>query len=98
MNRTCIDCGALVPYPRARCLTHERGHERARQARRGSLYDRAHQRRAREQITAMPWCGWCGRTDDLTADHVIAGDPASPLRTLCRSCNSTRANRARRRG
>ena len=35
----------------------------------------------------MPYCELCGATTDLTADHVVRRDPASPLRTLCRRCN-----------
>ncbi len=93
--RPCIEtrCPALTQA--TRCSAHARAYDRTRQARRGSLYNAEHQRRARACIAAQPWCTDCGRRDDLTADHVLPGEPASPLRTRCRSCNSARANRGR---
>jgi hypothetical protein len=39
-------------------------------------------------------CGGTARADDpWTADHIIAGDPQSPLLAAHRSCNSSRGNR-----
>ena len=64
-------------------------------ARRRPIYNRAHAARSRAVRAAQPWCSWCGATADLVADHVFPGDPASPLRTLCRGCNTARANRGR---
>ena len=64
-------------------------------ARRRPLYNRQHAKRSRAVRAAQPWCSWCGATEDLTADHIRPGDPTSPLRTLCRPCNSARANRGR---
>lgn len=42
-------------------------------------------------------CKWCGRTDDLIADHIISirngGDHhPSNLQALCQSCNSRKAS------
>lgn len=54
-----------------------------------------HQQRARATIAAQPWCSECGSTDDLTADHVVplrSGARLSPLRVVCRSCNSGRGD------
>ena len=64
-------------------------------ARRRPIYNRAHAKRSREVRAAQPWCSLCWATEDLVADHIVPGDPNSPLRTLCRPCNTARANRGR---
>ena len=47
----------------------------------------------------QPWCSICGKTDDLSVDHVGGGRGlGGPLRVVCRGCNSTLGNRARARG
>lgn len=53
-------------------------------------YDNEHRKAARACIAAQPWCSWCGTTQDLCADHIIAGHPERGYRTLCRPCNSKR--------
>jgi 5-methylcytosine-specific restriction endonuclease McrA len=86
----CLDC-KIRTTDGSRC-------SRCYQLRRGSTAERgygsAHQRRARQAIAAQPWCTECGRTTDLTADHVLplalGGHPLGELRVLCRSCNSRR--------
>lgn len=78
------------PHPvrdRGKCATH------LREAR--SIYGRRHAQASRVTIADQPWCSRCGATRDLTADHEFPGDPMSPLRTMCRPCNSARANRMR---
>lgn len=44
------------------------------------------------------WCpGWGvppHPSDDLTADHVVAGSALGRLAVLCRSCNARKGNRA----
>lgn len=56
----------------------------------------------RAHVDAYGWVcpGWdCAAhvATDLTADHVIpvgmGGDPAGPLRVLCRTCNGRKGNR-----
>lgn len=42
-------------------------------------------------------CQWCGRLDDLVADHIISvrnGGAHHPLnlQALCQSCNSSKSN------
>lgn len=95
MQRACLERGCPRLTTRTRCAFHTRSADKARQHKRGTIYQQGHAARARACIAEQPWCGACGSTRDLTADHVRAGDPTSPLRTLCRSCNSARANRAR---
>jgi len=95
--RPCIETGCPALTSRTRCTQHERARDRSRgtPAQRG--YDAAWVARSREQRRRVPYCEECGDTDDLTADHIIPGDANSPIRTLCRSCNSARANRGRAR-
>ena len=54
-------------------------------------YDRQHQQAAKACIAHQPWCSWCGATSDLVADHLVPGKPQFGYRTLCRPCNSKRA-------
>ena len=74
----------------ARCTRHTREVDGVRVRRRGTLYQGDYPRRRAACIREQPWCTFCGSTRRLTADHVRAGDPSSPLRTLCLSCNSRR--------
>lgn len=88
--RPCVDCHQLTRGNR--CTLHAREYERIRVARRGDRYNAEHRRRAREVIAAEPWCHWpgCGRTDDLTADHIPSG-----YQVLCRGHNTARAQLGR---
>ena len=48
---------------------------------------------ARAQVERQPYCGICGRTDNLVADHVIpkgsgGSDEDDNLQTLCVGCNT----------
>jgi len=41
---------------------------------------------------AQPWCTYCGKTHDLTLDHIVplargGTNAVTNLRVLCRSCN-----------
>ena len=99
MKRRCLGvagsrCTRLISTGR-RCAECNRAWDTARQAKRGRLYYGDWQRRRDEQRARVPYCEDCGKTTNLTADHVLPGVRSSPLRTLCRSCNSARANRAR---
>jgi 5-methylcytosine-specific restriction endonuclease McrA len=97
MKRACLEPGCPLLTTRTRCFLHTRAKDKARVAKRGTLYQGDYRKRRAATIAAQPWCSDCGRTTDLTADHIVAGQEDSPLRTLCRSCNSARANRARAR-
>ncbi len=60
-------------------------------------YEGDYRRRAREVRNNATHCWICGEgqrdNDPWTADHVIPGDPGSPLLAAHRSCNSRRGNR-----
>ena len=93
--RPCLDCGTLDPAGNTRCLNCRRAKDRARVR---PHYEGDYRRRAKQVRQAPGPCWLCGRYDlepgDIwTADHINAGDPASPLAKAHRSCNSARGNR-----
>jgi hypothetical protein len=105
--RPCLKCQKLHTDPGDYCkvcrTAHERERERRRsqdpirQARKKILYSSAY-KAAREIIKAnATHCHLCKEpfTDrsQITADHLIAGDPASPLAPAHLRCNSARGNR-----
>lgn len=97
VKRPCIDCGALTGDG-SYCEPCRLERERKRSLARGSRhYTGDYRRRAkivRENATECWLCGEGARVDDpWTADHVVPGDPASPLMPAHRSCNSRRGNR-----
>lgn len=81
MAKTCLDCGRVADGSRgSRCKACQ---GRVRRPYSGTAY------RATQTAAA---CTCCGATDDLTRDHIIPlrhGGAGGPLRTLCRSCNSS---------
>ena len=80
VRRACVDCRQLTTSTRCdRCqrLYKER-------------YQGGWARHSRAQRHAEPLCDWCGSTEDLTADHLVAGKIEYGIRTLCRPCNSRR--------
>ncbi len=95
--RSCIDCRALIPANRRRCVACERRREQLRGSPTARGYDGAYQRRRRELFAGgQAECELCGATSDLTADHVVPlvrGGYDSELRVLCRRCNSARGAR-----
>jgi hypothetical protein len=60
--------GFALPGGRGRCPAHARS-----TSQRG--YGAAWQAQSRAQRLADPRCAVCGTTADLTADHVVSGDP-----------------------
>ena len=91
----CLVCGEPSPGPR--CPGHQlrsqrnRNHVHANPTRWKRLSARVRR--------VQPWCASCGRTDDLTVDHVIpvAVRPdlaysIDNLTTLCRRCNGAKGD------
>lgn len=99
LPRPCLNCGQLTDN--SRCLTCNRERERIASAARPPRphYSGDYRKRAkivRETAIACHWCGGGFAPDNpVQADHVLQGDPASPLVASCRRCNIARANRAR---
>jgi len=106
-NRPCLTCQKLHADKGDYCAecrkTHDAERERKRsqdpirQAKKRTLYSSAY-KNAREIIkNNATHCHICKKafTDraDITADHLIAGDPASPLAPAHKRCNYGRGNR-----
>lgn len=89
--RACIECGNLSEQTRCRACFRRRDRERKQ---RRIHYKGDYKRRAAEVRANAEVCWICregAREDDpWTADHIIPGDPESPLIAAHRSCNSRR--------
>lgn len=104
--RPCLECGILTTLG-SRCEQHQAERNRVIEATRPKRrykakpkrehYGGEYRKRAKKVRDNAVYCHLCGdgpRHDDpWTADHIIPGDPASPLLAAHRSCNSRRGNR-----
>lgn len=97
VKRVCMACGTPSTegsYCRDCALQRERIRSRQRGTRH---YTGDYRRRAAAVRASATTCWIChegAKLDDpWTADHVVPGDPASPLAAAHRSCNSRRGNR-----
>jgi hypothetical protein len=103
--RVCSEPNCAELTRDSRCATHRRERLRHLSASRPTTTQRGygweHQKAAKDQIAAQPWCTECGqgahqvgqRGDKLTAHHVLDedGERVTPTRytTLCGWCNSS---------
>lgn len=100
LPRPCLDCGKLGTE--SRCDECRKAAERIRSRERGTRphYAGDYRRRAalvRENASLCWICGDATRPGDpWQADHVIPGDPTSPLAAAHRSCNIKRENESRK--
>jgi len=89
--RPCLVCGVLTSNA-TRCSTCQRERERGRVR---PHYAGDYRKRAKV-VRESPGPCWICKDETLrpgdiwTADHLIPGDPASPLAKAHRSCNSAR--------
>ena len=100
--RPCIDCGKLSRGG-SRCETHQqivtyRAEEKKRNRKLATgQYSGDYQRRAKYVRENASVCHLCGKgadpADPWQADHIIPGDPKSPLAAAHRSCNAARGNK-----
>jgi hypothetical protein len=104
-KRPCLDCGALA-YGN-RCEDHEKAFEARRQkhkietpqrrAKKRRLYNPTYQKKAKWIRDTAVACHICGEGlrigDPWEADHIEAGNPASPLAPAHRSCNIKKSNK-----
>lgn len=98
----CLECGKLSRNG-SRCEAHQRVKEKqwdapkAARKKATGQYSGDYRRKARQVRMNASYCWLCGdgpRADDpFQADHVIAGDPTSPLAPAHRSCNAARGNK-----
>lgn len=102
--KPCLECGQLSRNNR--CDTHQATIDRAKEKRRDTperrakkklYYNSDYQRRARHVRQTAEVCHICGQGaregDGWQADHLIPGDPTSPLLPAHRSCNAKRGNK-----
>lgn len=100
--RPCIDCGKLSKNG-SRCEMHQsivnfKADERKRSRKLATgQYSGDYQRRAKAVRDNATHCHICREgyreNDPWQADHIIPGDPASPLAPAHRSCNASRGNK-----
>lgn len=101
--KPCLTCNQLTTGA-SYCDTHQlQADEREKLRQRGrkagrTLYNSAHYRRQRAYLKAnATHCHLCKQAfinrDDITADHLIPGDPNSPLAAAHSLCNSRRGNK-----
>lgn len=97
--KPCLACNKLTTGG-SYCDVHQAPlDEKERQRKRGrTLYNSTHYRKARAYLRATAThCHLCKQPftnrNDITADHVIAGDPNSPLAPAHSICNSRRGNK-----
>jgi 5-methylcytosine-specific restriction endonuclease McrA len=104
VNRPCLDCGAVTRNG-SRCWRCQSQRDDARNRTPAQQARLAITREQRHRVYARD--GWrcvdCGRTDDLTLEHVTplavrvkASYSDKELATRCRRCNSKRAAAGRR--
>ena len=101
--KPCLVCGSLTKGL-SRCEQHQAEWQtlenlrlQEMKARRPNLYDSNYRRKAKAVRESALFCHLCGEpgrpNDPFTADHLIAGNPDSPLAAAHRSCNSRRGNK-----
>lgn len=99
VRRPCIACGTLGTA--SYCQPCEAEREREESKRRGQRhYVGGYRKRAAQVRASATVCWLCGEgargeADPWTADHVVPGDPYSPLAPAHRSCNSRRRDEKR---
>jgi len=101
-KRPCTQCGKLS-LNGARCEDCDAPRvaaEKARQSKRKRnrpQYSGDYRKRAKAVREAAVVCHICGDgardNDPWHADHIIPGDPASPLAPAHKSCNESRGNK-----
>ena len=103
-QRPCLDCGALSYGDR--CSVHQAIRNRAnenkrntveRQAKKKALYGGDYQSRRKAALAHATHCHICNKQfvlgDSVEADHLLPGDPQSPLAPAHRLCNQRRGNK-----
>lgn len=101
VRRICLGCGVPTLHG-SRCEPCQKLLDRAIEARRGSRphYEGDYKTRAAAVRAATTSCAICGGgprpSDPWQADHVLEGDPASPLQGVHRSCNIRKSKAIRK--
>jgi hypothetical protein len=89
----CAECRRQIDRDRERKRSQDPKH----QVRKRLLYSSAYKATAKILRANATHCHICKKAftdrNEITADHLIAGDPASPLAPAHKTCNSSRGNR-----
>ena len=101
-DRPCLDCGRLTKGNR--CPQHQQiadGKRNQRwseikKTRKQQLYGTEYRKRAKEVKASATHCHLCLKPfqheDRIEADHILPGDPSSPLAAAHRECNQKRGD------
>ena len=109
MKRFCAGCARPFntrDLKSSRCDSCRRQYEREKSRRRRALkgttsqrgYGTDHQRLSKLAIAQHPWCTDCGKTTDLTGDHIVPTSKGglnvlSNYAVRCRGCNTAAKKR-----
>ena len=94
----CLTCGQLTRAG-SYCTEHKPKKQDSpeRKAKKQALYGGDYRRRARAVKSSATHCHLCNKPfeygDSIEADHLIPGDPNSPLAPAHRLCNQKRGNK-----
>jgi len=104
-NTPCLDCGRLSRHgSRCESCSATRASQKesardteARREKKKLLYNSAYRQRAKLVRATATHCHLCGQgyraNDPFEADHLLPGDPDSPLAPAHRSCNQRRGDK-----
>lgn len=93
-QRPCLDCGVLTTVGN-RCQAHRSAAmSRWKEGKPNPYADPAWKKLSAQIRSKRPWCEVCGRTTDLTVDHLDPISKGGPLlapehrlRVLCKPCH-----------
>jgi 5-methylcytosine-specific restriction protein A len=93
-QRPCLDCGVLTMVGN-RCQAHRAAAQsRWKENRPNPYLDPAWRKLSSQMRRKHPWCEVCGKTTDLTVDHLDPLSKGGPLlaeehrlRVICRPCH-----------
>jgi 5-methylcytosine-specific restriction endonuclease McrA len=96
MNRSCIDCGRIIPATQTRCAAHEAAYRAQRQHQKG-LYSSPSWRALRASVLQRGHCEDCGGKEADQVHHRFAVRDGNPLicppahlLLLCKACHLRR--------
>ena len=100
--KPCLDCGVLTSGGN-RCDVHQQRVDKLHDLRRQTIkratgqYSGDYRKRAKQVRETATVCHLCGEparwNDPWEADHLIPGEPDSPLAAAHRSCNIARGDK-----
>jgi 5-methylcytosine-specific restriction endonuclease McrA len=93
-QRPCLDCGVLTMVGN-RCQQHRAAAQaKWKEGRPNPYLDPAWRKLSSQMRRKHPWCEVCGKTTDLTVDHLDPLSKGGPLlaeehrlRVVCRTCH-----------